>query len=105
MLRQETGIFAASTDYTVRPQPVCAPERAQERHRDTRIPQSSSTGHRATPLGGRRLWGWVEVPQSPLSLPTLTDANAEETEDEVYLVQAAADGSEGEEHGGQEDEA
>ena len=43
--------------------------------------------------------------QSPLSLPTLTDNNAEETEDEVYLVQAAADGSKGEEHGRQEEDA
>jgi hypothetical protein len=38
-------------------------------------------------------------------LPTLSDANAKETEDEVYLVQAAADWSKGEEHGGQKDEA
>ena len=47
----------------------------------------------------------MEDPQSPPSLPTLSDANAKETEDEVYLVQAAADGSKGAEHGGQEDEA
>ena len=35
----------------------------------------------------------------------LTDANAKETEDEVYLVQVSADWWKGEEHGGQEDEA
>lgn len=34
-----------------------------------------------------------------------SDDNAEETEEEVDLVQAAADWSKGEEHGGQEDEA
>lgn len=45
------------------------------------------------------------APQAALSFPTLTDANAEETEEEVDLVQAAADWSKGEEHGGQEDEA
>jgi hypothetical protein len=38
-------------------------------------------------------------------LSTLTNANAEETEEEVYFVQVVADGSKGEEHGGQEDEA
>ena len=47
----------------------------------------------------------MEEPQSPLSLPTLTNGNAEETKDEVYHVQAAADRSKGEEHGRQEDEA
>ena len=43
----------------------------------------------------------MEETQSPPSLPTHIDANAEETEDEVYLVQEAADWSKG----GQEDEA
>ena len=47
----------------------------------------------------------MEDPQTPLSLPTHVDSNAKETEDEVYLLQAAADWSKGEEHGGQEDEA
>jgi hypothetical protein len=47
----------------------------------------------------------VKDPQSPLSLPILTDGNTEETEDEVYLVQSAADWSKGEEHGRQEEDA
>ena len=47
----------------------------------------------------------MEDPQSPPSLPTLSDANAKETEDEVYLVQVSADWWKGEEQGGQEDEA
>jgi hypothetical protein len=38
-------------------------------------------------------------------LPTLTNGNAEETEDEVYLIQSAADWSKGEEHGRQEEDA
>ena len=105
MLRQENGIFKASMDYRVRPQSAWDTEKAQERHRDTPLPRSSRTRNLGTPLGRRRLWGWVDDPQSPLSLPTLTDNNAEETEDEVYLFQAAADWSKGEEHGGQEDEA
>jgi hypothetical protein len=53
----------------------------------------------------RRLWGLVKDSQFPLSLPTLKDANAEEIEDEVYLVQVSADWSKGEEHGGQDNEA
>ena len=47
----------------------------------------------------------MKDPKSPLSLPTLTDDNTEETEDEVYLVQSAADWSKGEEHARQEKEA
>jgi hypothetical protein len=105
MLRQENGIFKASMDYRVRPQSAWDTEKAQERHRDIPLPRSSRTRNLGTPLGRRRLWGWVEDPHSPLSLPTLTDDNAEETEDEVYRFQAAADWSKGEEHGGQEDEA
>ena len=40
-----------------------------------------------------------------MSLPTLTNGNAEETEDEVYLIQAEVDWWKKEEPGGQEDEA
>jgi hypothetical protein len=47
----------------------------------------------------------VENPQSPLSFPTLNDTNYEETEDEVYLIQAEVDWWKKEEPGGQEDEA
>ena len=43
---------------------------------------------------------------SPVTLffANTTDANAKETEDEVYLVQVSADWWKGEENGGQEDE-
>ena len=105
MMRQENGILKASMDDRVSPKPAWDTQKAQERHRDTPLPRSSRTGNLATLLGRRRLWGWVDDPQSPLSLPTLTNGNAEETKDEVYHVQAAADRSKGEEHGRQEDEA
>ena len=105
MPRQENGIFKTRIDYRVSPQPTCATEKTQERHIDTPLPKSSRTGNLAPPLGMRRLWGLVKDSQFPLSLPTLKDANAEEIEDEVYLVQVSADWSKGEEHGRQEDEA
>ena len=47
----------------------------------------------------------MEEPQSPLSLPTLTNGNAEETEDEVYLVQAATNWLKGKDHRREEYEA
>jgi hypothetical protein len=46
----------------------------------------------------------VKDPQSPLALTKLTDANANETEDEVYLVRAVAEWSKGKEHSMQEND-
>ena len=73
------------------------------REKDRRLDR---TGNLGTTLSRRRLWGWVGWRITvTLFFANTTDANAKETEDEVYLLQAAADWSKGEEHGGQEDEA
>ena len=84
----------ASLSYRVSP-------RETQRHPSPQEQQNQKSSH--TP-GQEEALGLGGGSQSPLSLPTLTNVKAEETEDEVYLIQAVTDWWKREEHGGQEDE-